>query len=453
MIEIGRESRLSWVTGRAASALGGMAALLVLVWLVRGLLGIQHYSVDILLASFGLIFLGRVFSTKTSVGARRAVSSFLWNLAATAIIVILLIWFLGWVASIQSDVFPASISSRVPDLVIAAIATGLGAYAVHKFSPARTQAAPTQPAFVVTEGKGPATEGAKLTLKHDTVGMPIKRDGRTIGCVLQGDVSASFDTPMGTVNASLVAPVTSIGIPFQGRRIDRAETVKLTGKTPKQLVEESLADSTVWGSLSRLEEIDLPPVHVDMPFVHMRKDDFEENVSVGPIRVRHGPDGEHVNIGPVSVESDDDDHPKRKSWLAKGSGDSYLRIAGSHISARWNSSSLSLQHNFMKLSVGSDSFSYSPTEVRTSSPLHSLQVTRDKITLDTRKFTLKVSGDNVVLRAEDKTSSTESKALANDLKTLLTEIAKKQVRDVMEGIPIDLSEMLATTEEVLAKHG
>ena len=90
--------------------------------------------------------------------------------------------------------------------------------------------------------------------------------------------------------------------------------------------------------------------------------------------------------------------------------------------------------------------------MRTASPLHTLQVTEDKITLDIRKFTLKVSGDNVVFRTEDKTSRTESKALANDLRALLTEAAKKQVKDVMEETPIDMVEMLNTTEEVLAKY-
>ena len=90
--------------------------------------------------------------------------------------------------------------------------------------------------------------------------------------------------------------------------------------------------------------------------------------------------------------------------------------------------------------------------MRTASPLHSLQVTQDKITLDIRKFTLKVLGDTVFFRTEDKTSRTESKALANDLRSLLTETAKKQVSDVMEGTPIDIGEMLNTTEEVLAKY-
>jgi hypothetical protein len=59
----------------------------------------------------------------------------------------------------------------------------------------------------------------------------------------------------------------------------------------------------------------------------------------------------------------------------------------------------------------------------------------------------------VVLRTEDKTSSTDSKDFADDLRSLLTGTVERQVKDVMEGTPIDLSEMLATTEEVLAKHG
>jgi len=38
------------------------------------------------------------------------------------------------------------------------------------------------------------------------------------------------------------------------------------------------------------------------------------------------------------------------------------------------------------------------------------------------------------------------------LRALLSEAAKKQVKDVMEENPIDLVEMLTTTEEVLAKY-
>lgn len=396
-----------------------MSAFLVLVWLVRGPLGIQQYSIGILLASFTLWSLGRVFGTETSGGAGRTVASFLWNLTFASITTILMIWFLGWVASVQSDVFPTSISSLVPGLAIGAIATGLGAYAVQKFSPMTRRATPTQPAFVVSQGKGPATERAKLTVKHDTVGMPVRHEGRTIGCVLLGDVSTSFKTPMGTVSASIPGPVTTVGIPFQGRTLSRDEVVKMTGKTPKQLIEETSPRA--------------------------------QDVEVEPIKDRRGCKGVAMKIGPVIFDWDEDHRPHER-WLAKGIGDSYITTDGRSASAKWNGSSLSVAEGSMKLEVGPDSFFYSPTQVKTTSPLHSLQVTQDKITLDTRKFTLKVSGDNVLLRTEDKTSSTESKALANDLRTLLTETVKKQVRDVMEGNPIDLSEMFSTTEEVLAKH-
>jgi hypothetical protein len=442
LIEIGHRSRGSWAAARASDGLGGAGVFLGLIWLIRGFLGIGQYSTDLLLASFGLIFLGRLFSTKTSAGAARAVSSFLWEIASAAIIIIIAIWFLGWVASEQSDVFPAVISSRVPDLVIVAIAFGLGAYAVDQFAPSHRRARLVEPVFLVPEGKGPTMEGTRLAMKHDTIGMAINRNGKTIGCVLLGDVSASFETPMGMIGAPLTGPLTTIGIPFQGRKLTKGEVVKMTGKTPKQLVEESRADATVWDP-KRSEGFDLP-------FIHMWSDEFETEAEIGPLKMRQGPGGGEVKIGPVTFDSGE---KRSRKWLAKGVADSFVRTDGRHASAKWNGSSLSIGDSTMKLTVGSDSFSYSPTEVKTITPFHSLQVTQDKITLDTRKFTLKVTGDTVVLRTEEKTRSTESKALASDLRTLLTETAKRQVSDVMEGTPIDLSEMLTATEEVLAKHG
>ncbi len=417
MIEIGRESWLSTTTRTTAAVLAGMSAILGVIWLARGLLGIPQYSVTILLASFGLAFLGRIFRTEVRSGLGRAIATFLGNLVVAFVTIIISIWILGWVASLQSDVFPRMISSQVPSLVIAAIATGLGTYAVQRSGLANRREKP----FMVNEGRALAMQGTKLTVKQDTVGMPINRRGHTIGAVLLGEVSTSFKTPMGMVSAILPGPVTTVGVPFQGKTLSRDEAVKLTGKTPSQLEEESL---------SRAEDLD-----------------------VGRIRIRDGCMGDRWKIGPLIFDWDGDgEHHPRERWLAKGVGNTYITTDGQRATAKWNGSSLSVDDKMMKLTVGSDSFSYSPTEVKTTSPHHTLQVTQDKITLDTRKFTLKVAGDNVILRTEDKTRSTESKALANDLRALLTETVKKQVRDVMEGDPIDLGEMFTTTKEVLAKH-
>jgi len=408
---------MSTATRRTAVTLGGISALLGLVWLIRGPLGIQQFSITLLLVGFGLFFLGRVLRTETNSGPGRALVSLLWNLLAAFVGIILSIWILGWVASLQSDVFPTMISRWVPDLVIASIAVGLGAYAIQKSGLARGRTTP----FLVTEGKGPTMEGTRLVVKQDTVGMPIRRQGRTIGCVLLGEVATSFKTPMGMVSASLPGPVTTVGIPFQGRQVSKDDVAKMTGKGSDQLIEETNSRA--------------------------------QNVDVGRIRIRDGCMGERWKIGPLIFDWDGDgEHHPKERWLAKGTGNAYVTTDGHRSTAKWNGSSLSIGDGSMKLAVGSDNFSYSPTEVKTASPHHTLQVTQDRITLDTRKFTLKVSGDNVILRTEDKTSRTESKALANDLRSLLTETAKKQVKDVMEGSPIDLSDMFTTTEEVLAKY-
>src|SRR2546421_6072003 len=408
---------MSLVFRRIAGTFSGLSVLLALVWLIRGPLGIQSSSTTLLLTAFGLFFFaGRVLRTEANSGVGRALVSFLWNLTAAFVGIILSIWILGWIASLQSSVFPTMISSWVPDLVIGAIATGLGTYAVQKSGLARRAVTP----FLVAEGRGPTMKGTNLTVKQDTVGMPIRREGRTIGCVLLGEVSTSFKTPMGIVSASLPGPVTTVGIPFQGRTVTNEEALKMTGKEPSQLIEETTSRA---------------------------------NVDVGRIRIRDGCMGDRWKIGPLIFDWDGDgEHHLKERWLAKGTGSDYVTTDGHRSTAKWNGSTLSLGDGSMELAVGSDSFSYSPTEVKTASPLHALRVTQDKITLDIRKFTLKVSGDTVVLRTEDKTSRTESKTLANDLRSLLTETAKKQVRDVMEGNPIDISEMLNTTEEALAKY-
>src|SRR5437879_2845778 len=188
---------MSLVLMRITGRFSGLSALLAIILLTRGPLGIQSSSTTLLLTAFDLFFAGRVLRTETNSGVGRALVSLLWNLTAGFVGIILSIWILGWIASLQSSVFPTMISSLVPDLVIGAIATGLGAYPVQKSGLARRTATP----FLVAEGRGPTMEGTKLTVKQDTVGMPVRREGRTIGCVLLGEVSTSFKTPMGIVSA------------------------------------------------------------------------------------------------------------------------------------------------------------------------------------------------------------------------------------------------------------
>lgn len=443
MIRIGQDSRLAWATRRVAEASGGMAAILIIVWLFRGTLSIERYSFDMLFASFSLVFLALIFDTRTNSGPGRAVSSFLWNLTMASVLVIVLIWLLEWIATAKD--FPSSLASAVSDLVVAALITGLGAFASHKFSPRRGQTAVSSPLFAVHAGQVTSMGEVRVTAKRDAVGAVVKRSGRVVGCVILGDLQGTFNTPMGEVNATLVGPVMSAWIPFEGQRLDKSEAQKITGKTADQLLEEARLGSPI-------PEVFGKRSSVDLPFVHIEDSEFEEDIQVGAIRVRKDPEGGHVKVGPVTINSDDSPKDSRK-WYAKGAGDAYFRAEGGRVSAKWNGSLLTFEGSSMKLKCGSDSFSYNPAEITTNSPLHTLGVTKDKVTLDTRKFTMKVMGDMVVLRAEDKTRTTESKDLADDLRALLTETAKKQVRDVMQSIPIDLSEMLTATEEVLARHG
>src|SRR6266487_4138496 len=235
---------MSLVFRRIAGTFSGLSALLALVWLIRGPLGIQSFSTTLLLTAFGLFFAGRVLRTETNSGVGRALVSLLWNLTAGFVGIILSIWILGWIASLQSSIFPTMISSWVSDLVIGAIATGLGAYGVQKSGLARRAVTP----FLVAEGRGPTMKGTNLTVKQDTVGMP-----------------------------------------FQGRTVTNDEALKMTGKEPDQLIEETTSRAA--------------------------------NVDVGRIRIRDGCMGDRWRIGPLIFDWDGDgEHHPKERWLAKGTG-------------------------------------------------------------------------------------------------------------------------------------
>ncbi len=445
MIEIGHERRSASFTRRMASAFGTMAALLLLVWLVREILSISQYSTEILLSSFGLILLSRAFSTRTRSGAGRAISSFLGNVAIGCVIIAIAIWFFGWVASLQGQPLTSEFSNAVPGLVIAAISTGLLAYAVREMTPRRENPFASGPPILVHADSGVKAGKTTVSAKTDTIALPVTRWGKTAGCVLFGNAKVSFETPMGPVTASFTRPMTTFGIPFRGDKAGKDDVSRLTGKDTSQLIQEARIDS-------RMTRLNGDGHSVDLPFVHVEKDGFGESVDVGPISVRRGPEGETVRIGSLTFDSEGDgDH--HTSWFARGGQDSsFLSVSDDEASAKWNGSSLWMNGDSMRLTTGADGFYYSPTEVRTFSPLHTLYVANQKMTLNTRKFTLNVTAERVVLRADSGSKSTDSPALAQDLRNLFTEVAKKHIQDVMKGAPIDLDEMLSSTEGVLKKY-
>ncbi|QQG48757.1 MAG: hypothetical protein HY247_00060 [archaeon] len=458
MIEIGKERTLAHGARRTANAFYAIGAVLVLVWLLRGYLAVSQYSETLLAASFGAGFFASAFRTNTSRGAARAVSTLLGNMGFQCILIIILIWFFGWIAILQGDnAYPAVFGMEIPNLAIAAIFLWLVSIIVGQGSSRTRELQATGPALLLKSTSSTTMGEIKLTVKADSIGLPVRKSKRTVGCVVSGDLNAVFETPMGSVTATIAGPVTSFGVPFRGMKATGEQVEKLTGKKLRDLIKETEVENSIVGETEF--EVDLPP------FVHVKMDPYQDSVDIGPLSVRSGPNGETVKIGPILINADEASekwfgrrqwgkHGRFSSWWSvKGIRDSsYISSSGGGIKAKWNGSSLDLKQDTMKLKVGSDGFSYSPQELETNTPLHTLRVTQSKVTLNTKRFTLDVVGTRVVLRTEDGSKSTDSAELARDLRTLLAEMAKKQVSDVLEGLPIELDEMMSGTEELLKKY-
>lgn len=433
------------------------AGILVLVWLVRGILGVSQLSETLLIAAFGFGFLARASKIDVGRGAFRAVSSFFGNIAFWCLTTIILIWFLGWVAGLQSHPLPPVFYSWVPDLAVAIIFLGFASLVFGQASPGIKRVRATGPALLLRQASAVNMGETKISTKTDSIGLPVRKSRRTVGCVVTGDVKAVFETPMGIVNATIAGPVTTFAVPFRGEKATGEEVQKMTGKGLKELINGTQVETSMVGETEI--EVDLPP------FVHVKRDEFQDSLDVGPVSLRRGPKGGIVKIGPISIDADEQSekwfsrrywgrHGRFSPWWSlKGAGDwSYISSSGESVKARWNGSSLELKPGSMKLKVGSDGFTYSPHELETYTPLHTLRVTQEKVTLNTKRFTLDVIDARVILRTEDGSKRTDSAELARDLRALLADMAKKQVSDVLEGQPIELDEMLGGTEELLKKY-
>jgi len=447
LIEVGEPSFATAATRRVASVFSAFSLILIIIWVVRGPLSLSQYSLNILLVAILLGFIAAALKTRTKDGAAKAVSSFTGQMAGQCVGILILIFLFSWIASIQGDVFPELLSRQIPTLVIAAIATGLVAAATHGLGP-RSAPRASEPSFLVPASSSVKLGKTTLSPKDESVGLMIKTPGQTVGCVLFGDVVSSFDTPMGKLSATFAGPVYAFGVPFKGEKLSGSEVQKVAGKTTSQLIDQATVGPIPRGSPPYSEEVDLP-------FVHIRRDGFNESLDLGPISLRSSPGREEVKVGPFHFDMDSRSSYKfgHGSWFLKGSQDApFASSTPGETAARWNGSYLRLRGDSMKLSVGTDGFSYSPLEVESFSPLHTLHVSGNKVTLTTRKFTLNVSASRVVLRGDAGSKATDSAALADDLRALLADTARKHIQDVMRGQPIDLDEMLAGTEKVLGKY-
>jgi hypothetical protein len=442
--ELGSTGRTRTYARRLASAFGAAAGFIIIVWLLRGVLGIGFYSQDLFLAALGFIFVAMVLKTKVSRGPVRAVSNFFLNIFGFCLIAIFLIWFLGWIGSLQGG--PGLLYPYLPDLVIAAIISVIASYLIREAVPrsglARTAGRP----MLVASGAGTKIGTARITCSSDGIAVPLELEEKPLSYVLFSDVSVAFETPMGKKELLLKSPVAISGIPFRASKASDKTVREITNKSRQELFE--IARSAL------PEASDATRETVDLPFVHISEGSDGELVEVGPIKVRSNHSGEQVKIGPFEFnEMKDARRISEAEWYAFSRNGASVTSHKNRVYAKWNGSSMALREDFMKMKSGSDGFEYDPDEITTTSPLHKLRVTKDNVSLETARFTINVQEGRVVVREQDgKLKSSQSIELARDLKSVLSELAMKQVRDVIAGDPIDLGELLERTEEVLSRY-
>jgi len=142
--------------------------------------------------------------------------------------------------------------------------------------------------------------------------------------------------PDGMVSASLPGPVTTVGIPFQGRTVTRDEAFKMTGKGSEQLIDETNSHA--------------------------------QDLDVGRIRIRDGCMGDRWKIGPLIFDWDGEgEHHPKERWLRKRNRQRVRHNGRPPLNCKMERQ-LTIGRRWINGTRSrSDSFSYTPTEIKTAS--------------------------------------------------------------------------------------
>lgn len=421
-------------------------AVLLLAWLGRGLLGIRAYGDFILLLAFASLFIGQVLRVKTELGVARAVSSLLWNLAVFCILSIIFLWLLGWAASLEGEALPSLLRGQIPNLLLAAIGLGLGSVAIHQLAPARAMVRLERQPWLLPANLRIPLGRVALTTRGDNVLFAVSRFGRAIGGIGFGEVQLQLETPMGPTGVKIGGPYLLYGIAPRGRPAAEADVQRVAGRTLDGLRDEATRLLPQLSTRFRLKaEI------VDMPFVHVADEGLWRVVDVGPVHVVEGPGGEEVRIGPFLVSRDAGPRLPRRWGIANAEGTAAVYSLNQLLEARWNGNRIRISGERMRWRAGGDEFEYAPHYIRTRSPLHLLHIGGRYALLSTGSLTIRVTPDRLVVRTGRETKALDLPEVAEELRAVLAEEAKRHIQNIMEGLPIELDSTLKQVERVLGK--
>jgi len=408
---------------RVADHLKKLTAVLLLVWLLKGHLGIERYNSYMVYAIIALIFAFELLSVGRWIGV--TISGVLLALAKASLWTGIFLYFGGWLG------MPPKLHGLAGRAFAYAVVLGIAGFLVGRAEEKHLKWKVEKKAY---EFKG--ANFGDVELRGEGKVYPIKFGSRRIGWVIDGSVEVDAETPLGKIRKTLSSPVVLWGELSVGRK--------------------TKADEDFVRSVSRLINPDRlyrnkkSATTVDLPYgiVKVYEGEDFEYVKLPFIEIIDTPHGEDVKIGPIHIR---DGHPEKiKGMLTiKELRNGFqLTKVGDRLKIQTDEYSIEVDGDKVIYKSGNESLSLGETVSLSSTDVY-VSVGRGRAKIRIEDVVISAKNGVVRIRAGGKTRIIENEEAYRLVIRKAKEIVEEQSTELIEGLGIDRTKLGRRVRELL----
>jgi len=266
---------------KVAEYLKKVTAVLLIVWLFRGYLGLERYNETLVYAIIVLIFAFELLSVGKWFGI--TVSGIVFALAKGFLWTSIFLYFGGWIG------MPEDLHGLAGRAFAYSVVLAIAGLLIGKGEEKRFTWKVEKKAYEFSE-----TDFDGIRLRGSGRAYPLKFGGKRVGWVIDGSVEVEAETPLGTIRKALSSPVVVWGELAVGKKTKADENFvrEVNGLiNPDRLYRKVKRGSTAidLGLIKVYEGEDFE--YVKLPFVEVIETPHGEEVKIGPFRIHEGKPG------------------------------------------------------------------------------------------------------------------------------------------------------------------
>ena len=407
---------------KVAEYLKKITAVLLIVWLFKGHLGLEPYNRYIVYSIIALIFAFELLSVGKWLGV--TISGIIFALAKAFLWTSLFLYFGGWLG------MPADLHNLAGRAFAYAVVLAIAGLLIGKGEEKNLDWKVEKKAY---EFRG--ADFGDVRLKGSGKAYPVRFGGKRVGWVIDGEVEVEAETPIGTIRRALLSPVAVWG---------EVEVGKKT-KADEGFVEEA---NRLINPDRLYRKVKKGSTAVDLGIVKVYEGEDFEYVKVPFVEVIETPHGEEVKIGPFRIRDGNPRKPKEMLTIRELRNGFQLTRVGDRLKIETEEFSIEVEGGRVVYRSGNETLSLGDAVSLRSGDI-SVTVGKGRAKIRIEDVVISARDGVVKIRAGGRTHTIENEEAYRLVVRKAKEIVEEQSAGLIEGLGVDRARLTRRVKELL----